>query len=71
MLRKHNTEKLYDLIMIMQNTYKELYTLILIDLKEYYWYMQYYFQILTRQNKCFDLNILNITHIGYSVNKNS
>ena len=37
----------------------------------YYWYMQYYFQILTRQNKCFDLNILNITHIGYSVNKNS
>ena len=35
MLRKHNTEKLYDLIMIMQNTYNELYTLILIDLKVY------------------------------------
>ena len=35
MLRKHNTEKWYDLIMIMQNTYTELYTLILIDLKVY------------------------------------
>ena len=35
MLRKHNTEKRYDLIMILQNTYKELYTLILIDLKVY------------------------------------
>ena len=38
MLRKHNTEKMiiyYDLIIIMQNTYKELCTLILIDLKVY------------------------------------
>ena len=35
MLRKHNTEKWYDLIIIIQNTYKELCTVILIDLKVY------------------------------------
>ena len=35
MLRKHDTEKRYDLIIIIQKTYKELYTLILIDLKVY------------------------------------
>ena len=63
-------QKWYDLIIITQHTYKEVCTLILIDLKVYIIdTCDIIFKFQQNKNKCYGLNILNRTHIWHCVYK--